>query len=67
MVNQMDKMIPHKYGKFKECQVDYYKDKLRKKIYFNSTIFFLAYLYKKTLWNSVSNWGIEISPKLSDK
>ena len=33
MVNQMDKMIPHKYGEFKECQVDYYQDKLRKKIF----------------------------------
>lgn len=29
----MDNMIPHKYGEFKESQVDYYKQKFRKKIF----------------------------------
>ena len=29
----MDKLIPHKYGKFKKSQIDYYKKKLRKKIF----------------------------------
>ena len=29
----MDKMVPHKYGKFKESQVEYYKQKFRKKIF----------------------------------
>ena len=29
----MDKLIPHKYGKFKKSQIDYYKQKLRKKIF----------------------------------
>lgn len=39
----MDKMIPHKYGEFKECQVDYYQDKLRKKIFW-----LILYTDKKT-------------------
>lgn len=29
----MDKLVPHKYGEFKLSQVDYYKQKLRKKIF----------------------------------
>ena len=29
----MDKMIQHKYGEFKTSQVDYYRQKLRKKIF----------------------------------
>lgn len=29
----MDKMIPHKYGEFQESQVEYYKKKFRKKIF----------------------------------
>ena len=29
----MDNMIHHKYGEFKETQVDYYQEKLRKKIF----------------------------------
>lgn len=29
----MDKMIHHKYGEFKNAQVDYYQEKLRKKIF----------------------------------
>lgn len=33
MVNQMDKMITHKYGEFKNAQIDYYQEKLRKKIF----------------------------------
>lgn len=29
----MDNLVPHKYGKFKISQIDYYKQKLRKKIF----------------------------------
>ena len=29
----MDKLVPHKYGEFKISQVNYYKQKLRKKIF----------------------------------
>lgn len=29
----MDNFVPHKYGNFKESQIDYYKQKLRKKIF----------------------------------
>lgn len=28
-----NKLVPHKYGSFKRSQVDYYKEKLRKKIF----------------------------------
>ena len=33
MVIQMDKIIYHKYGEFKDAQIDYYQEKLRKKIF----------------------------------
>lgn len=33
MVIQMDKIIHHKYGEFKNAQIDYYQEKLRKKIF----------------------------------
>lgn len=29
----MDNLVPHKYGEFKISQIDYYKQKLRKKIF----------------------------------
>ena len=29
----MDKIIHHKYGEFKDAQIDYYQEKLRKKIF----------------------------------
>lgn len=33
MVEQVDNFVSHKYGKFKNSQVKYYKEKLRKKIF----------------------------------
>lgn len=33
MVKQMDNFVSHKYGIFKESQIEYYQEKLRKKIF----------------------------------
>ena len=33
MVDLMDNLVPHKYGEFKISQIDYYKQKLRKKYF----------------------------------
>ena len=33
MVDLMYNLVPHKYGEFKISQIDYYKQKLRKKIF----------------------------------